>query len=356
MQGSVSFHPVDMRFFEELIEPLICGSAKVNPEDYLAEALRCRQAHTRARRYILGIEQLMEAAEPPPVVPQKTWLNAVRVRVERLAFEPPPVVKKALELIEPDLHLEGRPFFITEGSTERVADLVQDYRDAPSGDAADSLALEQLVRLDPELAREVEPDPFDPESSDMSHRNELLGALKGVFDLAKSARDGTDWGRLGGERRPAVQVMAEELPWRAVALSARVMPFWQAHDVDGLETICRLAGVEPPPVMVPAWRLFGSACQEFPELQGALGVELSSPQSIGAFVAAEDMAELQDFLNNYGSRIIQAATQHGEGPACRTLLRQIRECVTFYERHGLGYLEASGIGSPELQAPPKHLR
>ncbi|ANM29747.1 hypothetical protein ABI59_09410 [Acidobacteria bacterium Mor1] len=352
MQGSVSFHPIDMRFFEELIEPLICGG-KVNPEDYLAEALRCRQVHARARRYIYGIDNLMSAAEPPPVVPQKTWLNAVKVRVERMAFDPGPVVKKALDLIDPDLHLEGRPFFISEGSAERVADLVQDYRDAPSGDAADSLALEQLVRLDPELAREVEADPFEPDSSDMSHRNELLGALKNIFDLAKSARDGDDWGRLGGDRRPAVQVMAEELPWKAVAMSARVMPFWQAKDVDGLETICGLAGVEPPPVMVPAWRLFGEACQEFPELQAAMGVELNGPQAVGAFVAAEDVAELQDFLNASGSRIIQAATQHGEGAACRTLLRKIRECVTFCERHGLAYLEASGIESPELQSPPK---
>ena len=49
MQGSVTFHPVDLRFFDELIEPLIVGE-KVNPEEFLAEAIRIRQGLASARR------------------------------------------------------------------------------------------------------------------------------------------------------------------------------------------------------------------------------------------------------------------------------------------------------------------
>ena len=39
MRGTVSFHPVDMQLFDELILPLLAGS-KVNPEKYLAACLR----------------------------------------------------------------------------------------------------------------------------------------------------------------------------------------------------------------------------------------------------------------------------------------------------------------------------
>ena len=33
----------------------------------------------------------------------------------------------------------------------------------------------------------------------------------------------------------------------------------------------------------------------------------------------------------------------GEGAAATTLLRQIRECAVYAQRHGCGYLEASGV-------------
>ena len=353
MQGSVTFHPVDLQFFDELIEPLITGD-KVNPEGYLAEAIRIRQGLSSARRYKRALEYAMtEGAEPPPVLPQKTWIGAVRARVERMTFEPDVVTQKALDLVDPELHLNGRPYFISEGSAERVADILHDYRFASDFKAADALALEQLIGMDAELARGLTLEESEPMSSDMAYRSELLGSLKGVYDLSKAARDGEEWGRLGQARRSAVSVLAEELPWRVVALYSKVVPFWSAHDVDGLETICRLAGVNPPEMMVPAWRLLGEASTEYPEVHGAMGVELSSEQSVGAFVSPADVPELQAFLSTNGSKIIQVASKHGEGPACRTLLRKIRECVTYAERHGMGYLEASGILPPDLQAPPK---
>ena len=52
------------------------------------------------------------------------------------------------------------------------------------------------------------------------------------------------------------------MPWRATWLYARVAPFWIAYEVDGLETVCRAAGIAPPDVLVPAWRPFAEACPE----------------------------------------------------------------------------------------------
>jgi hypothetical protein len=126
------------------------------------------------------------------------------------------------------------------------------------------------------------------------------------------------------------------------------MPFWIARDVDGLETVCRAAGVPPPEFLVPARRLFAETCEEFPELAEALHVEVQGPRDVGAFVAAGDVPDLLEFLGLHGTRIIQVATQHGEGPACSTLLRKIRECAAYAERNGLGYIEASGILPPDL--------
>jgi len=101
--------------------------------------------------------------------------------------------------------------------------------------------------------------------------------------------------------------------------------------------------------LVPAWRLFAGACEEFPDLKTSLRLEIESARGVGAFIAPEDVPRLLDFLNAEGARIIEAASRNGEGQACTLLLRKIRECAAYAAKHGLGYLEASGILPPDLQ-------
>ena len=126
-------------------------------------------------------------------------------------------------------------------------------------------------------------------------------------------------------------------------MHGRAVPFWIARDVDGLETVCRAADVEPPGCLVPAWRLFARTSEAFPDLRDALSIDLQRTRGVGAFAGPDDVPELLDFLGDQGSRIIQVATRHGEGGRCATLLRKIRECATYAKRHGMGYLEAAGV-------------
>jgi hypothetical protein len=156
------------------------------------------------------------------------------------------------------------------------------------------------------------------------------------------------WGDGEAAGQPASDVLRDQLPHRALSLHARIVPFWIALDVDGLETVCRAAQVPAPEMLIPARRLFAAACEEFPGLQSALQLELKGARDLGAFVPPDDVAALLDFLNLQGARIIQAAARQGEGQLCTTLLRKIRECATYAAAHGMGYLEASGILPPDL--------
>jgi hypothetical protein len=186
-------------------------------------------------------------------------------------------------------------------------------------------------------------------SSDLSYRTELLNQMKKIYVLAQYAREGRDWVEPDVRPRPAIDAISEHLPWRALSIHSRVKPFWIAHNVDGLETICRAAGVPPPDCLSPAWRVYAGACDAFPRLKEALGLELRGPKDVGAFVASGDVAELLRFLAEQGARIISAAARQGEGPAATTLLRKIRECAVYAQRHGFGYLEASGLLPPERE-------
>jgi hypothetical protein len=338
MKGFVSFHPVDVAFFDELVAPLTAGR-KVNPEAFLQKAATVRRSGWVARRFAVALEGLAAEIEAPKADPSSSVWQRLRTNLEKLDHRPDEAVKRAAKVFDPDLHLDGRPFFVTEGSAERVAEAVAQYAAAPDEAAAEKTAREQLARLDPELAKLVEPADLPDLSSDLGRRNDLLGSLKAIHDLARQARAGG----------PQAESLGEELPWRAVAMHGQAYPFWLARDVDGLETICRAAGVMAPECLSPAWRLFAEACEAFPSLKDALKLEVSRERDVGAFVSPSEVGQLVDFLSAHGARIIGAAARAGEGPMATGLLRKIKECAVYARKNGLGYLEASGVLPPERE-------
>ena len=349
MKGIVSFHPIDPSFFEGTIEPLVAGE-KINPEDFLAASLRHLVASWESARYKQTLDFLLEQIEPPPPPEDGTMWDKVRTRLERFDHRPSELVRMVATHIDPELHLGGRPFLITEGSAESVAGAVDAFTTVDNESRAERLIIEQLAALDPKLPDQLELDDAEPSPPPGSYRNELLQELRVIFDQSRLARDDQAWGPAGSRREPARDVLVRELPWRAVQLHAKAVPFWYGEDVDGLETICLAAGLEPPNVLVPAWGLFQRSCDAFPELRDRLGVELQDERSVGAYVPPHDIPALLDYLNDFGARIIQVATRHGVGATCKTLLRKIRECACYAQRTGGGYLEASGVQpvGPEL--------
>ena len=347
MKGWLSFHPVDTRFFDETIGPL-AGGGKINPESFVSESVRLRKIAWQARRFTRALETALAGAEPPEPDRGADLWTRFRSTLDRFDFRPEELSRLAAGCVEPDVHLFGRPFLVAEISASKVAETVDRYVSASSPDEAEAVAREQLGRLDPEIGKRLEPEDGPDLSPELVHRSDLLADLAAIRDLAEAARRGLPWGKGESAGRPALDLLREEGAWRAVRLHARVVPFWLGRDVDGLDTVCRAAGVSPPESLVPARRLFAGPCEEFPGFGASLGVEIARTNQVGGFVAPEDVPALVDFLADAGARIIRVAARQGEGPACTALLRKIRECATYAARRGFGYLEASGILPPDL--------
>jgi hypothetical protein len=347
MRGLVSFHALDLSLIDEFVAPLV-AAGKINPESFLEAAHRFRRNGWQASRYADALARLLDEAEAPRVAAGTGLLGRVRSEWDRLRNDPDERIAAVQAAIEVDLHLEGRPFLITEGSADRVAALVDEYLAAPSGDAAESLALEQIARLGPLVARGLTPEAGAELTPDFNYRRDVLEQVRVLFDLPRAAREGATWRAANEAPRPAAEALVSDLAWHASAVHALVRPFWIARDVDGIETVCAASGVPAPGFPVPAWRLVGPVLEEFPALPDALSTDLRGPRSVGALVTPDDVPELQDFLAAHGARIIREAARHGEGATCTTLLKKIRECLTFAEARGYGYLEASGIVPPYL--------
>ena len=348
MRGIVSFHPVDVEFYGSIVGPLL-GGGKIDPAPFLAASLALRDRWAAARRHARALENALIVAEPPAPDPGASLFQRVKTQVIALDHKVDAITAKLQRAIDPDLHLHGRPFLITESSASAVAEWVEEFRRASSDSAAEGLALEQIVRLDPAIARAFPPEAAEPLSGDLQLRSELLGLLRDLHELGKAARTGETWVHEHGPKRPAMQVLQDELSWRATWLHSRARPFWIGRDVDGLVTICRAAGMPVPSCVTTAAPLFETAVGGFPSLAETFHLELEAARDVGAYVPPAGLDELIEFLTAEGAAIIRVATRHGEGPAATVLLRKIRECATYARQHGLGYLEASGILPPDLE-------
>ena len=346
MSGVISFHPIDVRFYDELVQPLLAGE-KCNPESWIERAQRREISAWYVAQTVDIIEHLMDQIEPPPAPEGSTLWVRVRTRLERFDHRPPRGSVLLARHIDPELHLYGRPFLIAEQSAEKVADVIDEFLEAEGPETAQSLIVQQLMRLDPELPRHMGEPSQAPATNASRYRTELLKQLRQLFDLAQAARSGDSFGRLGGERRPARDVLRDELPWMTLVLHARANPYWIARDVDGLAGICSVAGLDVPVALSPPWPLFGEAMLDFTELEAALDGDLSHPNRIGLWVAPDDVGELLAFVNAKGSQIIKIAGEFGEGARIASVLRKIRECLRYAELKGLGYLEGSGLPVPE---------
>ncbi len=362
MKGVVSFHPVDLGFFEKFVAPLIRdGSVDLDP--YLDRTIPARRAASRAGRFVRALAEILEAARRPkldPIVPRPTSavdfvrtsvgllrspgtvLQGIRARLDQFDRRLDDVARIVLEKVEPELHLFGRPYLIAETSPGGVADLVRRYREAHSAAAVDNLATEQLIVFSPKLAA-VEPVDDGPMPVDLEYRVAMFREIRVVAEIAEAVRTGKSWTSPEGEPRSAMEALRSEVPWIALRAHARVAPFWVGRDVDGLATMCRAAGLPVPPFLTSAARLFLGAGPMASEVAGSLQTEIEGARSVGGFVASESVPDLIEFLTTQGAKIIRVASRHGQGPAATILLRKIRECAVYAERHGYGYLEGSGI-------------
>ena len=342
MTRLVSFHPVEPGFFSEVVQPLV-GGVKLNPEPFLARALKHRVGAWAARRYVATLDGLLEQSAPPPPPQSGSMWEKIRARLEVFDFKADPLATMVKHAVQRDLHVNGRPFLIADESPEAVSRTVDRYRSAATPSMVEQLVEAQLLLMNPKLAGRIQPDSDSEMPPDLGYKAELMDVMRELYDLAAAARRGDLCDDQDGQRVPATTVLPDVLPWRAAWLHSRIQPFWMARDVDGLSGICRAAGMPGPEDVMPAWTLLGDICEEFPRLRETMSADIRTPQSTGAYVAPDDIPALLRFLKEKGAGIIQAATRHGEGRTCATLLSKIRECATYAGSHGLGYLEASGI-------------
>src|SRR3954468_6169837 len=181
MGYDISYHPVDLAFFHERVIPFVRGERTL--DDLQPAALRIAKVRFRANAWGLGVLKLEEGAAG--------------------AFDS-------------DLHVWGRPFFITSASPEEVSDAIDRYLAADEAQV-DGIAADMLRHLDPGLPGRVSPDPEGELPDDAALVHDLFWKLELFRSAYAALKSGQKTVVHKGEKMDASGLFATDFPLAALS-------------------------------------------------------------------------------------------------------------------------------------------
>jgi len=312
MGYDISYHPVDLAFFHERVIPFVRGERTL--DDLQPAALRIAKVHFRANAWGLGVLKLDEGAP--------------------YAFDS-------------DLHIWGRPFFITSSSPEEVSSEIDRYL-AADEDQVDDIASNMLRHLDPGLPGRVIPDPEGELPDDEAILHDLFWKL----DLFRSAyaalKSGQKTVNHEGNKLDASRLFATDFPLAAFSFAAHFRPGWMSRGHGWPSRLLESAGIRANPFKT-ALPLYEPLAAELPQIAENLHPTIVENYMIGGLVSAPDVPGLQSTLTTATPAIrAHAGKQYGQPDAFDDDLRKIHEALYDARRRNLAVAEATEVNAGPL--------
>jgi hypothetical protein len=305
----ISYHPVDVTFLHDRVFPFVQGRRTL--DDLHPQALRITKVRFRANAWGGGVLRLRTHAPA--------------------AFDP-------------DLHVWGRPFFITVESPEEVSDAIDRYLAADEGQV-DAIATDMLRQFDPALPGHVSPDPKGRLPDDVS----ILRGLFWKLDLFREAYAAVKSGRKTvehkGKKLDAASLFATDFPLAALAFAAHFRPGWMSRGYGWPSQLLQEAGVRSNPFRA-ARPLFEPLLAELPQIAKNLRPTIVENYVVGGFVPAGEVAALQSTFTNALPGIQAYARKLNAPPeAFDNDYRKIHEALHDARRRNLAFVEATEVYS-----------
>jgi hypothetical protein len=391
MGFDVSFHPVDLRLIHERLVPYIMGQGSI--DDLVEHAVRIARIRHRANAWGLGalklsedlddlsddydaLEQIEEEDEesdglddldedslvgvdelPPeslrdPDEPYREELEGSGIIVspcfadghrESTArgngqAERPP-------LVDSDLHVWGRPFFVTAPDPIAVSKVIDRYLDA-SPDAADAIAKAELGRLDPELASVVTLELEGDSPSD----EELAQSIRWKLDLLRRCYQARRAGERSitlpdGEEADPSELLGREVPLALLEFAANFRPGWMARGIVWPTVLLHEARIDDAGCFEPPRALVEPLARELSDVQFFLEATITENYMVGGYVPPTKVSLLRKHLEKNAERVLASSRARGWEAECKSALRKILEALADAERRHLGFAEATEIYS-----------
>jgi hypothetical protein len=265
------------------------------------------------------------------------------VKIEHAEFMKKQKKKRSSTLpasFDSDLHVWGRPFFITDDHPEEVSCSIDRYLAASSSAEVKKIVDDMLDRLDPQLVGKIEPAPEGhlPDDADLANglrwKLDTLRAALRAFKAGEKKFQGQD-----GESHDPKQLLQTALPHALLEFAAIFQPGWMGRGYVWPTHLIDEAELDPE-------GLFESARFWIEPLLPVLkGIKIQPEATIagnftvGGCVRPDRVPALRQWLEANASVILKKCKD------CEVDWRKLMEAVLDAERRNLGFAEATEIYS-----------
>lgn len=330
MGFDVSAHPVDVPLIQARLLPYLRGEGSI--DDLVADGVRLTKVRFRANAWGLG---LLAATTPADGGKSKT----------RKGKRPPddaPATPPAAGF-DADLHVWGRPFFVT-APPESVGPAIDRYL-AAAPEEVDAIAREQLDLLDPALKDRVVPDAdgFLPEDS------VIAAGLRQELDLLRAAYPNLANGKAvttpDGESTDPEDVFLFNMPLAVATFAAQFTPGWMARGYVWPTAFVTEAGLDADGLIESAGSLFEPLLHVIGGWQEAFEPTITQNYTVGGYVRPANVPAFRAWWAAHRDALVGPFAADGDGELGAAAYHKILEAVRDAERRGMGFLEAAEVYS-----------
>jgi hypothetical protein len=332
----VSAHPVDVELIQKRILPYIRGEG--NLSDLVETAVRLAQVRFRANAWGLGLLNLSHAeADPKRAKPKKAKAGAKK----KPAARPKQLVP---DTFDSDLHVWGRPFFITT-PPEHVSDANDRYL-AATPRQVDAIAQDMLRQLNPDLVGKVEPDT----DGKLPGPKKLAEGVLRPLDFYRAAypklKSGEPLELPDGEQVEARELFLHSLPLDVVTFAANFQPGWMGRGYVWFTAFIDRANLDAGKLVTSAAPLFEPLLKEVKGFAKAFEPTITSNYTLGGYVRPETVPVFREWMeDNAGKMIAACVAEDWDEAGARQAFQKVMEALRDAESRGMGFLEAAEVYS-----------
>lgn len=332
MGYDVSAHPVDVDLIQTRVFPFIRGEGAL--DDLVETAVRLAQVRFRANVWGLGLLGLAHQES-----------GAKREQSKKGAKKSAPQPKWLVpDTFDSELHVWGRPFFITVPS-DQVSERIDRYL-AATPKQVDTIAEQMLRELNPDLVGKVAPSAEGKLPGPKKLAEGILDTLN-FFRAAYPKLAGNEDVELpDGDECSASELFLNSLPLHALTFAANLQPGWMDCGHVWFTAYIHRAKLDASKYVETVAPLFAPLLKDVKGFRTAFDPTITQNYTVGGYVQPKNVPAFREWMEKHAEKMIAACLKEkwGEEEA-REPFRKIMEALRDAEYRKMGFLEAAEVYS-----------
>jgi hypothetical protein len=316
MGFDISSHPIDVGLVQSRLLPYLRGQGSAaDLDDLVAVAVRHAQVRFRSNAWGLGLVALSQG-KGKAAVPA--------------AFDP-------------DLHVWGRPYFVT-ADTPQVGEVLDRYLAATPAQA-DAIAMQQLHALHPDLPNLVQPDTDGALPDDAT----LARGLRGDLDFLRASYGNLATGKPvktpDGEATDPEDLFLFTMPLAVVTFAAHLSPGWMARGHVWFTEFLAEAKLDGDGLVESSAAVFEPLLSPIGGWQEAFEPAITQNYAVGGYVRPANVPAFRRYWEAHRPDLVAPYEAEGHAADGAVNWTKIREALLDAERRGFAFLEATEVYS-----------